>query len=182
MTDEVEIATPNIRVRDALGRNVRTPEQRDADFKAANRIARGESYEEVGHDLGLSHWTVRDMVKRALGEIDVGGAEELRRREIMKLDAIEQRCAEVLRKSHMMVSASGRVVTYDGVVVEDDAVILKAADTLLKVAQRRAKLLGLDAPTQVQVEVTHDASAIDDDLAAIRAALAGPHDPAFLVD
>ena len=56
-----------------------------------------------------------------------------------------------MTKEHVAFGASGKVVTLDGVPVEDDSPVMKAIDGLLKVADRRAKLLGLNAPTKHEV-------------------------------
>jgi hypothetical protein len=60
---------------------------------------------------------------------------------------------EILDKQHVAISASGKVVYNDGEPVLDDSVALKAVDSLVKVQGRRAKLLGLDAPTRVQAMI-----------------------------
>jgi hypothetical protein len=47
----------------------------------------------------------------------------------------------------------------DGEPVLDDAPVLAAIDRLLRIQERRARLLGLDAPTRSRIEV------VDDDVA-----------------
>lgn len=160
----------------------RTQEQVLKDSEAAALRRAGLTFAEIAQSLSVPTTTAFNMVQRAYADLPAQKTEDARNREILKLDVIEERAYDILNRFHYTVSAGGKVVTMDGVPVEDDTVALKAAETLLKVAQRRAKLLGLDAPTQVNVEVTHDANAVDAELAAIRAALAGPGDTPLLVD
>jgi hypothetical protein len=62
---------------------------------------------------------------------------------------------DVIRRRHLVVSASGRIaLDEDENPVEDDGVLLAAADRLLKIDEREAKLLGLDARPEVQITGT----------------------------
>ena len=92
--------------------------------------------------------------------------------EVEKLDAIERKYLEIARKHHVFVSQGGKVV-YDGdVKLEDDGPAMQAMSGLLKVAERRAKLLGLDAPVKAQVEVVnYDADSIEYRVLELRRAL-----------
>ncbi|WP_214371036.1 hypothetical protein [Pseudonocardia sp. H11422] len=58
---------------------------------------------------------------------------------------------------HHAVSA-GRLVLRDGAPVPDPRPKLEALQVLLRVAERRSKLLGLDAPTRGRVEVITESS------------------------
>ena len=83
---------------------------------------------------------------------------------------------DVLQRNHVVVS-QGRVVELDGVPIPDDAPVLAAIDRLLKIQERRAKLLGLDAPTQSRVEVVTE-SAVDKAIAELEAQIAQRADTA----
>lgn len=90
--------------------------------------------------------------------------------ELAKLDALEQAAWKVLRARHLLAQ-QGRIVTDgNGVPLEDDAPTLAAIDRILKIAERRARLLGLDAPLRAKVEVT---DALDADIERLVAELAG---------
>lgn len=56
--------------------------------------------------------------------------------------------------------------------LEDDAPVLKAIESLLKIAERRAKLLGLDAPVKKIVEV-EAGDGVDEAIARLMVKLAG---------
>ena len=82
--------------------------------------------------------------------------------ELVKLDNIERRLLLVLGQRQPRVD-HGRVIfdvdpeTKEHVRVVDYGPVVQAAAGLLRVQERRAKLLGLDAPTQIRVEtVTED--------------------------
>jgi hypothetical protein len=77
-------------------------------------------------------------------------AEELRDAEIDRLDR--------LQRAHW----------FDAIGTKDTPPNIKAGEFILKIIDRRAKLLGLDAPTKIQAEVvTYDASGIDADIERI---------------
>lgn len=86
-------------------------------------------------NLALMHDTV-DVAKQA---------------ELDELDAMAREAWKVLRTEHLRV-AEGKVIHYKRRPLLDDGPVLQALDRLLKVAQRRAALLGLDAPTKVETD------------------------------
>ena len=78
-------------------------------------------------------------------------ADTLRKIELTHLDKAQSKALSILDARHLAISVKGdTVVDKDGNEVTDDTVALKAIDSLVKVQTRRAKLLGLDAPTRVQ--------------------------------
>jgi hypothetical protein len=80
---------------------------------------------------------------------------------------------KVLRRPHVVISA-GKVVVHPDTrqSLEDDIPVLKAIDTLLRIQERRARLLGLDAPAQTTVHVLSE-DAIDQEIARLEAELRG---------
>jgi hypothetical protein len=57
----------------------------------------------------------------------------------------------VLRRRHVMVQSGKIVKGDDGQPITDDGPVLQATATLLRVMERRARLLGLDAPAKHEV-------------------------------
>ena len=129
----------------------RTPEQIAKDQEAATMRSRAMTYQSIGDHFGVTRQAAFAMDQRAIADIPKEGAEEVVRLEIEKLDFLERKLYEIMTKEHVAFGASGKVVTLDGVPVEDDSPVMKAIDGLLKVADRRAKLLGLNAPTKHEV-------------------------------
>lgn len=111
--------------------------------------------------------TARDLLKDELARrvdprVDAYRAIHLERLEgeLLRLDEFEQRARQVLTRHHITVN-NGRVISVDGEPLQDDGPVLAAIDRLIKIedARRRnnesqRKLLGLDAPTKVDAQVT----------------------------
>jgi len=102
----------------------------DRQLKAVELRRRGKSYRTIADELGVSVRTAFDDVWKHFSELDKLATEELeqvRKLEVARLDryldALEPACEE------------------------GDA---KAIATAIKVGERRAKLLGLDAPAKVE--------------------------------
>lgn len=91
----------------------------------------GHSIREVAEVLHISKSTVQRRQDAALSRIPVNDREELRKLEVLRLD-------------RYLAALDTRVQTGDA----------QAIQAALRVADRRAKLLGLDAPTVVEATVT----------------------------
>lgn len=91
------------------------------------RIA-GATLAEIAEAHGVSISTTHEDIRRCLSDIPKASADELRKQEIARLDKLQNACWQ-------------------------DAIHgdLSAIDRALKVIDRRAKMLGLDAPQQVEV-------------------------------
>jgi hypothetical protein len=117
--------------------------------RAAAMKRKGLSYQVIADTLGIALSTAYVAVENAMKEIPFEDADTLRKVELAHLERAQERVLEILDARHVAVSASGKVVyTETGGPVLDDTVALKAVETLTKVQARRAKLLGLDAPTR----------------------------------
>jgi hypothetical protein len=121
--------------------------------RAAQMRLRGIDCQTIAETLGIALSTVYVAVDSAMKEVPFADADSLRKIELAHLDKAQSKALEILDKQHVAISASGKVVYNDGEPVLDDSVALKAVDSLVKVQGRRAKLLGLDAPTRVQAMI-----------------------------
>src|SRR5699024_1010607 len=88
----------------------------------------GASYRDIGNALGCSTVTAMNDCKEALAEIPMQQADEMRTVELSRLDRLQR-------------AVWGKAIKGD----------LQAVDRAIKIIDRRAKLLGLDAPQQVQI-------------------------------
>lgn len=127
----------------------------------------GMSLRAIGKAVSLSHETVRQYIALEADSRVLPLANQLRKQELDRLDQMELAVRGVLEAQHYVVS-DGRVVklkSEDGTedALPDDEHVLKAVDRLLKIQDRRAKLLGLDAPTQVEATV-HEVTQADIEL------------------
>lgn len=141
--------------RGGRGRFTRGLSTANRDRQAAELRTQGHSYQAIADELGYRHKeSARRAVARALTDAVREPTDELRQMELIRLDSLWMQAMQVLQANHVTVS-NGRVVTVekDGelVPVDDDAPVLQAIDRLLKIMERRAKLLGLDAPAKVEV-------------------------------
>jgi hypothetical protein len=111
----------------------------------------GMRYEDIATQLGYTtRGAAAQDVQRALAAEISEPAEELRAIEVQRLDMLWHTAMKVLTRQHVTVS-NGKVVYLDGTPVKDDGPVLHAIDRLLRIQERRAKLLGLDAPKQFEV-------------------------------
>jgi hypothetical protein len=78
------------------------------------------------------------------------GAAELRQLQLLTLDALQVEAWKVLDRKHLVVSA-GKVIVVDGEPLLDSAPTLRSVDTILRLCERRAKLMGLDAPQRHEI-------------------------------
>jgi hypothetical protein len=101
---------------------------------ALNMRKAGASYRAIGRKLGVSEAQAFRDVQTCLAELAAEqkqSAEELRQMELERLDA-------------MLLANWSRAMGSEKVPAD-----LKAQDRILRIMERRAKLLGLDAPTKI---------------------------------
>lgn len=133
----------------------------------------GHGNHEIAAALGITEQLASKDYRAAMDarEADLGKTRaELLPLEVAKLDALERAAWKVLRTRHVLAQQGKIVCGTDGKPLEDDAPVLASVDRILKIAERRARLLGLDAPLRAKVEVT---DAIDADIERLVAELAG---------
>lgn len=138
--------------RNHRGRYERNIESVRRDAEAAELRANGATYQQIADQLGYTDRSnARHGVQRALADTIREPADEVRQIQLAQLDRLTREALKVLERTHVTVS-QGRVIKDDeGKPLEDDAPVLNAIDRLLKIAERRSKLLGLDAPSKVEV-------------------------------
>lgn len=142
------------------------------DNECARLKALGWTLEDIARHLGLdkpnpenAKVRVAAAIKRALGEMARFAGDEMRLMELHSLDELEWTAWKTLQERHVVVS-QGRVVldAETGEPVNDDRFILEVCDRILKIKERRAKLMGLDAPVRREV-ITMDS--IDEEIAKL---------------
>jgi hypothetical protein len=160
----------SVAARNAKGKYVRDVATATRDAEAARLRTRGVAYDAIASQLGYaSKGAAYDGVHRALMAVVAEAGEDVRRIELERLDRMWESALAIAERFHVVVS-NGRVV-YDGErPVEDDMPALQAIDRLLRIQERRARLLGLDAPTKT--EVRH-VDVVDAEIERLVAQLAG---------
>jgi orotate phosphoribosyltransferase-like protein len=112
-----------------MATNERTEEQANIDTEAMRYRSRGYTYQQIADAMDCSKPTAYARVQRALAAIPAEAVEEYRRLEGDRLDTL---------LNIAMYEAQTRKSLY-------------AIDRVLSIMERRAKLMGLDAPTKTEV-------------------------------
>jgi hypothetical protein len=135
--------------------------------------AAGASYRQIGQALGCSENRALRITQRALDRMVREPADQVRQLELARLDQMWVEATKILRRQHL-VASGGKVVVHPDTrePLEDDAPVLQAIDRLLRIQERRARLLGLDAPAQTRVTVLSE-DVIDAEIARLEAELRG---------
>ncbi|MFD8667068.1 hypothetical protein ACFV1U_16945 [Streptomyces microflavus] len=145
---------PQARPHGGDGQFVRSLTTAQRDAEAARLRTQGWTYQRIADHLGFKQRAdAYNAVKRVLDATVREAGEDIRALELERLDRLEAAANEVLEREHVTVS-NGRVVALDGAPLPDDGPVLAAIDRLLKIQERRAKLLGLDAPTKQAITIS----------------------------
>lgn len=127
---------------------------------------KGTSFEEIGADLGVTRQRAHKIYETALKAIPGMEVAQYRAEQAERLDDLLREAYAVLGRDHLTVS-HGHVVRIGepelddegepviregaGAPVLDDGPKLQAVRTILAIEERRARLLGLDAPVKAEV-------------------------------
>ena len=182
-----------MRTRGANGRYTRTIKTVQRDFTAAELRAKGHSYEKIAAELGFaSRGHAHDAVTRALRDTPYEGAEEDKLIDLLRIDRLIEHAWTVMQREHITVS-NGRIVgkrigwergddgemlfDNDGAPIPvyedltDDAPGMMAVREIRALIERRAKMIGYDAPAKSRVEVI-TADMIESQIAELESSLA----------
>lgn len=148
-------------------RKTRTPATLDREREIIDLRVAGLSQPEIGLRYGITRQRVQQIVDRGLARALTESADKLR--------AIELQRLERMTRALWPLALTGRANADEPIdrIGQDRAVL-----RLLQIADRRAKLLGLDAPIKVEME---DAEAAADRMAAELAAFQAGSDAAMAV-
>jgi len=113
------------------GGYIRTEEQALLDTEALKLRSLGWSYQKVADAIGTTKATAYNRVQRALAAIPAEAVDEFRRLEMERLDLVLN-------------------VAMDKAMSGDKGALF-AVDRVISIMDRRAKLMGLDAPTKHEV-------------------------------
>ncbi|WP_327333709.1 hypothetical protein [Streptomyces anulatus] len=150
---------PQARPHDGKGRFTRTLTTAEREAEAARLRSLGWTYQRIADHLGWANkGDAHHAVSKVLRDTVQEAGDELRALELTRLDRLEIAANEVLEREHVTVS-NGRIVVLGESPLPDDAPVLAAIDRLLKIQERRARLLGLDAPTKQNISISPERAA-----------------------
>lgn len=136
-----------------IQRGSREPDQVERDARAVELRRRHLTYQQIADEMGwASKSAAYGAVRRGLADSVRETNDEVRQQELDRLDDLARRALVVMTTKHYKVN--GKEVVRHPQTREpliDDAPVLRAVETFLKVMERRARLLGIDAPQQVEV-------------------------------
>lgn len=130
--------------------------------KRAARImelrAAGKSYRYIANEVGLGFVQVSNIIKAEIAKLSKPDVELIRKAETYELDGLEQIAYAILEKHHYKISPTGKLVKLPTELgedyAEDPTPVLQAINTIKGLKERKAKLLGLDAPVKADVTYT----------------------------
>lgn len=145
------------RTRGPDGRYIRTGEAADQDAEMLKLRTSGWSYRRIAEHFDLSTSGVHEAIQKVLHATVEEPAADVRKLELERLDVAYAAVVKVLEAKHVTVS-HGKVIYQGEEPLLDDGPVLAAVDRLLKIQERRARLLGLDAPKAVELggKLTYD--------------------------
>lgn len=145
--------------RTGNGANVSTTpnaiSQRQRQDEALNRRSQGWTYDRIAKECG---WQNRSSASRAvetaLNRQPAEDAPIVRQLEAIRLDAMLEVAMIELHRDHWTIS-NGRLMLdpTTGEPIIDAGGKLAVLDRVLKIMERRARMLGTDAPTKHQIDV-----------------------------
>jgi hypothetical protein len=148
----------------------------ERDAQALELRAAGLSFRQIGRQLDCGTTTAYKRVTRGLDRMLQEPADRVRALELHRLDQLQAAAVEVVGARHVLVQGGRPVLDpQSGHPYVDHAPTLASIAALLRIAERRARLLGLDAPAKVDAQVrgeVYSLSAIDAELARLHAELA----------
>src|SRR3954451_99443 len=141
------------------------------DAEAAKLRVRGRTYQDIADELGYaSPGASHDAVSRSLAESVRVPFEQQRELALNQLDQLASEAWTIVQARHCVISA-GKVMSVDGEPLSDPKPVLDALAVLIRIEERKARLLGLDAPRKSPVAVITE-EMVDTEIARLEAQIA----------
>lgn len=134
---------------------MQSPESLDRDRHAMSLRSQGWTWQAISDHLGYggggnASVAVERYIKR---HIPTETVESVRQQMLDRLDRVTSKALGVLEATHLAYHQGEPLMGPDGKPVVDNKPTLDAIATVLRVDERRAKLLGVDAPERTEVTV-----------------------------
>jgi hypothetical protein len=125
--------------------------------------ASGMSLVKIGEELGIDRETAADLIEKGLHRLRRGTdakADKVRALEIHRIDlllgSLWPRATDPKAAGEPITGEDGEIVGYGYSPAQD-----KAVERITKLLERRARLLGLDAPTKHEIDIGTDPRVIE---------------------
>lgn len=115
-------------------------------LKALELRGSGKKYREIASEMGVSLTTAHELVQEGLAELVDKVAETAEQVRTIELDRLDTLHGVLMTKLKLQ---RREMVTTDGQKVMVPDPNERTIESLLKVAERRARLMGIDAPTEI---------------------------------
>jgi hypothetical protein len=129
--------------------------RKSRDMQALHMKAQGHTLQEIADSMGMSGdpRKAARSIRRAAATAYRWASDEARMLEMESLDQLEHMLWTRLRGDQPFLSNARGVVTdpNSGEPLEDARYALETHDRIMRIKERRAKLMGLDAPTKSEV-------------------------------
>lgn len=126
--------------------------------RAIDLRKRYATWQQVADECGWAdRSTAYNAVNREMGrrrEALAENVDDLREREVERLDLLAARALQVLETPHFVVAGGKLVNGPDGDYLRDDGPVLAAAIALVRISESYRRLLGLDAAQKVEAAVS----------------------------
>lgn len=136
----------------SAGQKFTSTQIRDAELWDLRR--EGWSIEQLAQHFKISKHTVSARISLAADALEIEAAEHIVKLELDRLDLLLRKAMEVLERRHVAYSHGKLMTDEHGEAVTDSAPVLQAIAAVLKIQDRRARYLGLDAPTKSEQNIS----------------------------
>ena len=142
----------------------------ERDARAYDLFRRGLSYRQIGSELGFSHQSASDAIRRAAKDnaVDPLEAAEARQLFLDRLQDYRRAAQRVLATKHYVASAQSGKLAYgpDGQPMADSDPNMRALDRLLKIDDMELRIRDLYPPARSRIEVITE-DVVDAELSAL---------------
>lgn len=134
--------------------SVKSPQSVQRDTRALELRSQGWTYRAISEELGYGGTgNAQRAVEAVVAKVPEESAKVVRAQMVEQLDLMTNTALQVLARTHLAYHQGEPLTDAQGRPVLDDGPTLKAIDTLGRVLERRAKLLGVDAPERSELAV-----------------------------
>lgn len=131
-----------------------TAKSHERDAEAARLHALGYTYDQIAAELGCSHGTAFNAVRRVHRAAGAEARDQIREAALSRIEAVAARMEQIADGDHRAVAQGRVVLDENGEPVFDASPVIAASKVLLETVRDVRKLLGLDEQPVQKVDQT----------------------------